>query len=605
MVHLGEVSPPIWDTIIEECTSQLKDFEEEDLLQAAENWRRQANRRKFDRELFSRYGFLKDLILHPRFQYAKHFLEEHATFDFLMGDPLLPMSTAVILMFMMHKRVKSDVLVLVGLFIFNVNPFYVCIAAFLLWLFTFSSKPKQHKRIRVKSTAPTIDQMSETKATQLTANNALSNKRDTDFDHVLVGSDVGTLYTAALLSKNGHRCCVLQLAHSAATEIYPDGAPCAAPLLNVSVGKVERYQSLLDVVLSDGCDRVLFSPVGSEDDGYTSALIRTLYHTATNPHLSTKSVAKRSCLCTYLRVGEQSLAHDLCSSIPVDKSVLVTQLERFRSTVRLLTSYLISRAVPWSVLESSSLRKSDAFKEFTDLSSSPLENLLHSGNGFDNSELKDVLSSIASIGADETLPCSDCSGYMLSHALTSTAEGSFYPAGGSASIEASLIQTVRRAGGMVYCNVDLKEILLEEVGNSSSGSSSGGNSSGSIRAVGVSVAIPDNSSSDVVFRGSHSVVSGLGLLPSLTKLLPPEAMSVGMQQIIAPLQASRPKVSVVYWLRGGRDDLEIRSTDYYELGVSRDYCDSAVDAFTQKERYADSYVHVWSPSAKDSAWKYK
>jgi len=194
---------------------------------------------------------------------------------------------------------------------------------------------------------------------------------------------------------------------------------------------------------------------------------------------------------------------------------------------------------------------------------------------------------------------------MLSHALTSTAEGSFYPAGGSASIEASLIRTVRRAGGMVYCNVDLKEILLEEVGNSSSGSSSGGNSSGSIRAVGVSVAIPDNSSSDVVFRGSHSVVSGLGLLPSLTKLLPPEAMSVGMQQIIAPLQASRPKVSVVYWLRGGRDDLEIRSTDYYELGVSRDYCDSAVDAFTQKERYADSYVHVWSPSAKDSAWKYK
>jgi len=610
MVQLGEVNPPIWDTIIEEFTARLEDFEEDDLLQAAENWRRQANRRKFDRELFARYGFMKDLILHPRFQSAKHFLEEHATFDLLVGDPLLPVSTAVILLFMLHRRVKNDVLVLAGLFIFNINPFYVCIGALMVWLFTFSSKPKQHKRIIRGGTsippAIDIDQGSETKAAQLTADNAPISERDAEYDHVLVGNDIGTLYTAALLSKNGHRCCVLQLSHCAATEAYPPGAPCAAPLLNVSVGKIERYQSLLDVVLSDGCERVKFSPVGGEGDGYTSALIRTLYRTTTaaaNPHLSSnKSTAKRSSLCTSLRVGEQSLALDLCSIMPVDKSVLATLLDRFRGTVqRLLTSYLISKVVPWAVLEPSSLRKSDAFKEFADLSSSPLEHLLHSGNGFDlnssSSELKEVLGSIASIAADEALPPSDCSGYMLAHALTSSVEGSFYPAGGSAAIEASLVRTVLRANGSVYRDVDLKEILLEEVDSSSS-------STGGIRAVGVSVAIPGRSS-EVAFRGSRSVVSGLGLLPSLTKLLPPEAMSLGLQQTIAPLQACRPKVSVVYWLRGSREEdlAAICSTDYYELGVSRDYYDS-MDNYNY-DRFADSYVHLWSPSAKDSAWKHK
>jgi hypothetical protein len=32
----------------------------------------------------------------------------------------------------------------------------------------------------------------------------------TKYDHVLIGGDLGTLYTAALLSKNGHKCVVLQ-----------------------------------------------------------------------------------------------------------------------------------------------------------------------------------------------------------------------------------------------------------------------------------------------------------------------------------------------------------------------------------------------------------
>jgi hypothetical protein len=79
-----------------------------------------------------------------------------------------------------------------------------------------------------------------------------------------------------------------------------------------------------------------------------------------------------------------------------------------------------------------------------------------------------------------------------------------------------------------------------------------------------------------------------------------------MQQTIAPLQACRPKVSVVYWLKvSDRDEdlAAIRSTDYYELVVSRDYYDSLDDY--NYDRFADSYVHLWSPSAKDSAWKHK
>ena len=37
-----------------------------------------------------------------------------------------------------------------------------------------------------------------------------ADKFDTTFDHILIGNDLSTLYAAALLARNNHRCCVLQ-----------------------------------------------------------------------------------------------------------------------------------------------------------------------------------------------------------------------------------------------------------------------------------------------------------------------------------------------------------------------------------------------------------
>jgi hypothetical protein len=51
MVHLGEVSPHVYDEVVEIMEQKFKgmDFQEDDILV---DWRRPANKRKFDRELF-------------------------------------------------------------------------------------------------------------------------------------------------------------------------------------------------------------------------------------------------------------------------------------------------------------------------------------------------------------------------------------------------------------------------------------------------------------------------------------------------------------------------------------------------------------------------
>ena len=76
MVHLGEVSPHVYDITVEIMEQKFKgmDFQEDDILV---DWRRSANKRKFDRELFETYGLFKDAILHPKFQYFKQLMGEN------------------------------------------------------------------------------------------------------------------------------------------------------------------------------------------------------------------------------------------------------------------------------------------------------------------------------------------------------------------------------------------------------------------------------------------------------------------------------------------------------------------------------------------------
>lgn len=201
MVHLGDVSPSIWDQVVEIMEEKLKhiEFQEEDI---AFNWRIAADSKRLDRELYEIYGVFKDIILHPKFQYCKQFLEDNVNFDFVVGEPMMPVATAVIVLFMMYKRVSVNIIALAAAFIFNVNPFYVCLVV-LTWYFTqgASKKPKMNiaagkNRVRVKDTLVSKDPILFSEDIDIAA---------VDYDHVLVGNDLSTLYAAALLAKNGHK----------------------------------------------------------------------------------------------------------------------------------------------------------------------------------------------------------------------------------------------------------------------------------------------------------------------------------------------------------------------------------------------------------------
>jgi hypothetical protein len=58
-------------------------------------------------------------------------------------------------------------------------------------------------------------------------------------------------------------------------EINPEGTPTPVPLRNLSIGKIDRYQYLLDLATGDDDNqRITFAPIGDESTGHTNTIFK-------------------------------------------------------------------------------------------------------------------------------------------------------------------------------------------------------------------------------------------------------------------------------------------------------------------------------------------
>lgn len=259
MVRLGDINPKVWDDVTAVMEKKLKkyDFSSDDLVF---DFRVMAGSRRMDRQLNEKFGMFKGIILHPATQYIKELLENHFTTDILLGDPLLPVATAVIMLYMMYKRIPLDALILIGCFILNVNPLYV-VTGMILWkLSIVKPKPKMY-------TKPIVNKGAKPRLLEQIP-------PETTYDFILLGGNISTMYTAALLSKAGQKCCVVLPPEGSPLQVRPEGAPTAMAVENQSIGKVDKYQTLLDAAQSLAAgERVTFAPIGSAADGFAHCII--------------------------------------------------------------------------------------------------------------------------------------------------------------------------------------------------------------------------------------------------------------------------------------------------------------------------------------------
>ena len=232
-------------------------------------------------------------------------------------------------------------------------------------------------------------------------------------------------------------------------------------------------------------------------------------------------------------------------------------------------------------------------------------------------EVMASLTALASVGAYECVDSTECSAYLLGSIIYGSSGGVFYATNGPGGIMNSLVNTIQHSGGVVYRNVNIGEIVLEEYGPRT-------NTSSGIRASGVSILTPPSAETKSVEETltSRTVVSGTGILHTYAKLIPPEAVTLNTRQTLSNLVEALPRVKVVYWVEGDREALGLTSTDYYEYGKQPSlYTPSSSNNNNNSEgtpvplteeqgahnaaehaRFQQQAVHVWCPSCKDSNW---
>jgi hypothetical protein len=342
MVRLGEINPTVWDKVTEYMEFRLEDieFQREDIDFA---WRQQADANRLEREIFAKYGRFKDIILHPTFQYYKQLFDENVSWDLVLdeGKALVPFSVVVIILSMLYSRLSKDALFLLAGFLLNVNPIYVVIGMLIYWMIFYRRiKPKRY-------IARSMQRVASSNPLSITDANALKLITNTKkYDHVLIGDDISTLYTAALLSRVGHRCLVLLPNDSPKQQAVINSYP-PIPLHNLCIGKPERYQHYFDLVQSkkDAANRIIFNPIGSERDGFTHTVLRIL-PPAYAQSLS-KAPAGRGVLqdVASFRAEEGNIIESIAAvtTTATDKAALKLFSDTIIATLNFLHSFLITK----------------------------------------------------------------------------------------------------------------------------------------------------------------------------------------------------------------------------------------------------------------------
>lgn len=208
------------------------------------------------------------------------------------------------------------------------------------------------------------------------------------------------------------------------------------------------------------------------------------------------------------------------------------------------------------------------------------------------------LAALASMAAEEGVSGLDCSSFCLASALNHLDGGIFSPVGGVEKVIQSLMVTVQSYGGVVYDDVPVHSIVVRE--DASKIMRATGVKLSTSTAPPVSVMANDETTDgdedfDVMYA-NKSVVSGVGALCTYINLLPDICVDQTTRLALSHLFEMKPKIHVVYWLEGTREQLKLSDAVYFET-LRQDVGDTLS---TAKKDASRVFCRVWSPSASDS-----
>ncbi|MGD2130311.1 MAG: NAD(P)/FAD-dependent oxidoreductase [Lysobacterales bacterium] len=364
------------------------------------------------------------------------------------------------------------------------------------------------------------------------------------YDALVIGSGMGGLTTAALLSEMGWKVCVLEQHYTAGG--YTHSFERAGYEWDVGVhyigdvGARTRTRRLFDF-LTDG--KLQWAPMDEEYDRF---------------YIGDRVFSARA--------GKRAFRDNLVRQFP-GETMAIDRYMRLLSTVGGALPMLGAERLmkPWQRMLSAPFRKWKLPDYLFDNTWEVLSRLTHD---------RDLIATLCGQWGDLGLPPKRSA--FLMHAMVARhyLHGGYYPVGGAWKIADDILPKIRRSGGEVFTYARVERILAED---------------GAVQGVEME---------DGHRIGCNCVVSAVGIDNTFNDLLPGEEVRhLGYGEDLEHVRPSIGHICVYVGLNATAEELGLPRTNYW-IYPSNDY-DAALDAFEQDPAAPFPVVYISFPSAKD------
>jgi len=364
------------------------------------------------------------------------------------------------------------------------------------------------------------------------------------YDAIVIGSGMGGLTTAAMLSDLGWTVCVLEQHYTAGgyTHSYErNGYEWDVGVHYIGdVGAKTRTRRMFDY-LSSG--KLEWAPMDEEYDRF---------------YVGDKVFNARA--------GKQQYRDNLIRQFPDEEDAIDRYLYLLKKAGSALSAIAMERVLePWQRLAMSpyfALKTSRFLFRYTyDVLSELTDD-------------QDLIAVLCGQWGDMGLPPKQSTFLVHSMIVRHYLHGGFYPVGGSWKIADSIIPKIQATGGEVFTYARVEEIIVED---------------GKVRGVEMN---------DGHRIECECVISSAGVSNTFNELLSDDvAEKADYQRLLQSVEPSIAHLGVYIGLKGTADELGLPRTNFW-IYPDNDY-DSAVERFVENADEAFPVVYISFPSAKD------
>ncbi len=376
-----------------------------------------------------------------------------------------------------------------------------------------------------------------------------TNRAAKDYDAIVVGSGIGGLACAALLSKLGRKVCVLEqhytaggFTHSYEREGYEWDV--GVHYIGETHKPHSQMRRLFDVI-SDG--QLQWAPM---DPCYDRIIIngRTYDFVA----------------------GKQNFAAELKKHFPAESEAIDRYVELVGKVARAVPRFFTGQALPPRLARAYNATLRDRLVPDETLRSTRevLESLTQD---------QELIGVLTGQWGDYGLPPAQASFLMHAVLVKHYLAGGNYPVGGSWKMAATILPVIRAGGGEVFTYAKVKEILVEDG-----------------RAAGV---VMDNGDQ----LRAPQVISSVGARLTFGQLLPEaQRRAHGYEEKLTHVRASFSSLTLFLGFKGSAAELKLPKTNLW-IYPSPDH-EANLARYMQDPAAPFPLVYVSFPSAKDPEW---